>query len=105
MPSLLSENLIHLSDVPKRVPPGRGKRLHASTVFRWIRNGVQAPSGVRIRLEHVRIGKYLYTSSEALERFIAATNEVPIDSPTVRSPAQRERASNKAAQELEKLGV
>jgi hypothetical protein len=106
MPSLLSENLIHLSDVAKRVPAGRGKRLHTSTVFRWTREGVRGPSGEKIRLESLKVGKYWFTSNEALERFITATNNVPQPAaPDVLTQTQRKRASDKAGRRLEVMGV
>lgn len=98
MSNLLAENLIHLSDVAKRLPPGRGKKVHTSTVFRWIHKGVVGPNGIRILLEHARIGKYRFTSLEALERFVAAINSAPESAPivTVRSQSQRLRAAEKA---------
>lgn len=61
------EQLIPLAEVadigwiPK---PAGGNRLAFSTVFRWVRDGLQG-----VKLETIRIGERLCTSESALVRF------------------------------------
>lgn len=65
---LLAENLVPLSDICRRLPPGAGGRpTHAATVHRWVRRGVGG-----VHLEAVRLGGRWVTSDEALARFVAA---------------------------------
>ena len=47
-----------------KLAPGRP---HASTVWRWCREGING-----VRLEYVRFGRRIFTSAEALERFASA---------------------------------
>jgi len=42
---------------------------HASTLWRACRYGVRASNGRRVRLEHARYGRRVYTSPAAIERF------------------------------------
>lgn len=62
MLDLASEDLFPLTDTANI--PGRP---HPTTVGRWATRGVRG-----IRLETVRIGGRLYTSAEAVQRFVAA---------------------------------
>jgi len=95
-------------EVARRGPSTRqGKRLHPSTVLRWVLHGVRTPTGQRVRLEAVRLGGRWVTSVSALERFIAAqTPSLDGEShPTPRSRGQRLRATERAADELESMGI
>jgi hypothetical protein len=85
------ENLIHVKDTPKFTPG----RPHKSTVYRWVFNG---------DLETVRVGGRLFTSTEAIGRFIVrCTNKdaQPIPSPSLR----RQREIRDANKKLDALGV
>jgi hypothetical protein len=104
----ISETPIPLAEAAKLIPPARqGKRTHLSTLLRWIMRGARTPSGEMVHLEAVRIGNRWMTSREALQRF--AERLTPrLDAPATaapRSPTQRRRASERAAAELEKLGM
>jgi hypothetical protein len=70
-------------------------------------DGVKLTSGGVVRLEAVRMGGRWLTSLEALERFAAAqTPQLAAEKTTAqRSLAQRPRASEQAAKELEQLGM
>jgi hypothetical protein len=105
---LTSETPLPLAAAAKLVPPGRnGKRTHLSTLLRWILQGAKSPSGEIVRLDAARLGSRWVTSREALQRFAAALTprleDEPMSSP--RSPAARRRASDQAANELDKIGI
>lgn len=70
MPSrtLDGEQLISLREVPSLVPPRRGKRLHISTVYRWVLKGVRGKI-----LDSALLGGVRYTSLEALQRFMGTS--------------------------------
>jgi hypothetical protein len=105
---LSTEKLLNISQAAKRFPPYRaGRPVHAATVTRWILSGIRGPGGQRIRLEAVRRPAGWLTSVEAIERFLLAlTPELDGSSAsTPRSPGKRERASERAGRELDRLGI
>ena len=57
--------LVSLSTAAKHCPG----RPNASTLWRWARKGIKARSGVRIRLEHMRVGGKIFVTIESLSRF------------------------------------
>ena len=61
------ENAITLREVPKYLPKRNAKKVHYSTVFRWVSKGARG----RI-LESALIGGVRYTTVEAVERFLSA---------------------------------
>jgi hypothetical protein len=102
------EEAITLAAAARLVPPARsGKRCHLSTILRWIVKGAKAPDGSTIRLEGARVGGRWLTSLVALRRFsqhLTPQLEGKVQ-PASRGPGQRRRASERAAAELEQLGV
>jgi len=82
--------------------PGRkpGKRLYVNTVWRWCVKGLR--NGVRLR--SVLIGGQRLTTRRWLQEFIQAMSEsrAPGGSspPVIRTPRQRQSASERAAEEL-----
>ena len=58
-------NAIPLTEVPNFLPRRRGKKTHYSTVYRWATKGARG----RI-LETKLVGGILYTTQEALQRFM-----------------------------------
>lgn len=94
MIDISSEELLTLAQA-SRLLPGRPS---VATLWRWRHRGV----GGR-RLETVVIGGRPYTSKEALQRF--ARQLGGNDTPTIRSPARRERAIRKAEAELNAAGI
>lgn len=72
---------------------------HISTLHRWRLRGVRG-----IRLESILIGNTRFTSLEAIARFIAALNAGESANPEF-TRGQRERQSQAARLELEKLGI
>jgi hypothetical protein len=106
MIDLKNETSISLTQAARLLPPGRrGRPVTLSCLLRWILDGVKTPHGV-VHLEASRMGGRWLTSVEALERF--ADRQTPkitdrLDTP--RTPAKRQLASERAARDLEKLGI
>jgi len=63
-----SESAISLSEVPAILPRKKGKKVHYSTVYRWVTKGTRG----RI-LESMFIGGVRFTTIEALNRFFETT--------------------------------
>lgn len=62
----------------ERIPLKSASRLFAGkptyqTLLRWVNVGIKV-QGVPVRLEHIKEGWYLYTSREAVTRFIRRQN-------------------------------
>ena len=97
-----------LSRACRRFPPHRqGKSVTLSCLVRWITSGVRGPNGQRIRLEAVRLAGRWITTPQAILRFLEAQTP-KLDNnaqPTQRGPAKRNRDSDRAAAELDKLGL
>jgi hypothetical protein len=99
---------IPLSEAAKLIPPARqGKRTHLSTLLRWILRGARNLAGEVVRLEAIRLGSRWMTSREALQRFAERlTPRTDAHAPPApRTPTARRRASERAAAELEKIGI
>jgi hypothetical protein len=105
---LASETIIPLGEVPSRLPPGRsGKPLSFSAVWRWALRGIKTPQGI-IKLETVKLGGRLLTSEQALQRFAERQSAWLGDTaalPLPRTPGKRRRDSERAAQQLEEVGI
>jgi hypothetical protein len=96
-----TQQYLDIAEVCRRY--GRnGRPLNPSTVWRWMMSGV-GPE--KARLWHMRIGGRHVTTEAALDAFLSLLNPSPEPAPTVRSPAARERAANRAKKQLEKMGV
>jgi hypothetical protein len=61
--------LIALVDVPALLPRRRGRRLHPSTVHRWIRHGIRGH-----RLSTVLVGGRTFVSRRGLTDFLERVN-------------------------------
>lgn len=102
---------LSLTQAAKRFPSARmGRPVHSSCVWRWMRDGIRLPGGQVVRLEAARVSGRWLTSEPALARFIAAqtptVEPAPLSSSAVpRSPARRQKSSERAAAELERLGI
>lgn len=69
-----NEALLQLREIGANLPrPASVPAPHRITVQRWISRGIRG-----VKLETVRIGGSVYTSREALARFIERTNSVAI---------------------------
>jgi hypothetical protein len=103
---LSGERTLSLSAAARMLPPGRrGRPVTLSCLLRWVLDGVKTPQGV-VRLEAFRLGGRWITSVEALERF--ADRQTPKPGAAVATPlsaSKRQRASERAAKELERAGI
>lgn len=84
------EVLLSLSDAAKTLPCIDGKRVHVSTLWRWCKRGLKG-----VRLEYVRVGFRICTSSDALSRFInelAAADQQLAPSHSSAEPAKQSRS-------------
>lgn len=103
-PKDLGSRLLPLTHFAKQI----GERgTHPSTLTRWILKGVLLPDGSRLHLKAVRAGcRWLvdpadwtdFLNRQTAAHLPAAAAQAP------RSPAARQRASEAAARELEKMG-
>jgi hypothetical protein len=79
-----------------------GKPTHSSTVTRWAMRGVKLADGRVLKLESFRLNGRLATSKQALLRFVQAQQTPPANhQPVQATPAQRNRAAEKASAELD----
>jgi hypothetical protein len=107
-PDFAAETPLTLAAAARRLPPvRRAKPVHPATVLRWVLRGLLAPDGRRVRLAARRVGGSWCTTAEAVERFLAALSALPgpAAAPTPRTPGQRQRASEMAAQQLAAAGI
>jgi len=101
-----SETIISLADAAKLLPTRRaGRKAHVSCLYRWTTAGIRG-----VVLESVQVGGTRCMSREALARFVERLTEQAIPSSSlrvglVRSVAERRRASERAARELDRLGI
>ena len=66
---VLTEDILSLSQAQRELQSLIGTRTDKSTLIRWIRKGVRGA-----KLDAVRLGgRSIFTSSQALTRFIQAT--------------------------------
>lgn len=104
---LAGETLLSITDVCRRYPgrDGGGKRLHYTTVLRWINGGTRNPhTGEVVKLEAIRAGGRRLTSVEALARYHERlARREPTPSPNGRKQASRRQKAVNA--ELDRLGL
>lgn len=74
--TILTETLLSAQEAV-REPVLRGKRAaaHVSKFYRMVSAGAKGIDGRRVRLESVRLPGGIYTSREAIARFVAALNQ------------------------------
>lgn len=105
-----STELLSVAQVCARYPGRGSKRLHPSTVTRWILTGCPSRAGVRVKLAAIRVGGRWMLQPAAIDHFFAAlasTSPTPIQThaSTRRTSAQREQASARAIDNLERRGA
>jgi hypothetical protein len=96
-----------LSQAARRFPPFRkGRPVSGSCVYRWCTTGARAANGQRVRLEARRVAGRLLTTAAAITRFIEAQQGQPQSTqPVPQTPSQRQRAAERAAAELNRIGI
>ena len=103
-----SEILWPLAQAAGHIPPRRrGRKAHASTIYRWATVGCRG-----VVLETLQVGGTRCTSAEALQRFFEAltigaspTTASGATSAATRTASRRLRDSEEAARSLEKSGA
>lgn len=103
----LADQLLTLAEIAQLVP-GRGrKRVHASTVARWIARGIRtSPDGRRVRLKGFRLGSRWLSTRRFLRQFL--DEMMPSFADAAEPPAtdrQRDRAADEAGKRLEAMGA
>ncbi|HEY7425332.1 MAG TPA: DUF1580 domain-containing protein [Gemmataceae bacterium] len=107
-PDLTRETMLSLAQAARRFPPSRlGRPVSPATIWRWCRRGVRVPGNGVVYLECVRLSGRWLTSVEAISRFVARQTPLIAESPgeAPRSAGQRSRMSERAAAELDRLGL
>jgi hypothetical protein len=97
-----------LTRAARRVHSARnGRPATLSRLYRWALHGVLGPDGNRVYLEAARLAGTWITTPGAIRRFVAAqTPRLDTEpAPTPRAPAARRRASERAAQALDEIGI
>lgn len=114
--SLQDEKVLRLVEAVKLLPRHVGRKVHTSTLWRWMRVGCKSRVGRRVFLDHIRLGGVLLTSAEALDRFgnelakadreyfDAQTERDKNKAPKTRTERQRERDVERAESALDKVG-
>ena len=78
-----------------------GRYPNPSTAFRWIKEGVRVGQR-RIYLEHGSIGARLFTSAEAVERFI---ERCTVKDPNARPLSEKQQSHELASRRLSADGL
>ena len=92
MISLKDDELIPVREVPRFLSrPGR-KPVHFTTVYRWISRGIGGE-----RLEAVRVGGTMYTTTRALEEWIERISPPPPAADTLNGEASGAASAPTAA--------
>jgi hypothetical protein len=74
---LSQEKLYSLAEIAQFIPRCRGKKVHTSSIYRWIMHGKNG-----VRLDGVQAsGSGWFTSREALARFWAGVSEKRLETP------------------------
>lgn len=93
-----AETVIKLSEATSLVPRlRRGRETHVSTLHRWASRGLRG-----VQLETLQVGGTRCTSREALQRFFEALSE---RSPTSKARTSASAAAERAAEQLDQLGI
>jgi hypothetical protein len=91
-----NEDIFPLSEAQQRSLPGVRRKINNSTWWRWCTDG---SSG--IRLEHVRIGSRIFTSTQAVSRFVNAVAHAKETSRSTRPVAAKQPNITDAAKRLQ----
>lgn len=100
---IVQQNFVPLSVARKQVfPPNPdGRPVNPSTVWRWIRKGLEGIDGERIRLQVVYRGNAPYVTPEAVQQFFAAVTHARLE----RMRRTQERSADVSEAELAAAGL
>lgn len=102
MTDLLLEELRPLSYARNHWIPksANGRSVNPTTVWRWVNRGIRDSDGTRrIRLEVVCRGRTLFTSREAINRFLQAVTEARFPQHDDSDTAERSKSTTRRLQE------
>jgi len=104
---VFQESVLSFVEVTKRLPrTAHNKKLHVSTLHRWVQRGLRSRDGQIVRLEMVKVGGRACTSEEALQRFFdRLTGDQSIVTPPTITRRQRLREIERAEEELRRHGI
>ena len=94
-----TEEFLTFSEAAALIPRRSGRRIHASTLWRWGRKGVQG-----VRLKTWRFGGRFFTTEKALAEFAERLAEIPpTQDPDLsyRQPARRRRTERQRRLDIE----
>jgi hypothetical protein len=98
-----TETILTLAEAANELPRRRrGRKTHISTLYRWTVSGCRG-----VILESIQIGATRAVSRESLQRFferLTELRETGEDPSVLRTTTQRQRQSEAAAKELDRLG-
>jgi hypothetical protein len=81
-----------------------GQPVSVQSVVRWVKRGVEAPSGERVYLAAARVGGRWLTDEDAIREFVRKLAPGRVAVSEARSPAARRRADERADQALRRRG-
>lgn len=97
-----SDKIVTFTEAAKICPTLNGKRPSTVTIWRWATKGVRG-----VRLEHVRVGRRMVTTEEAINTFFRDLSSVPAverapltNRPQKSTEKQRERELSKTMSSL-----
>jgi hypothetical protein len=102
MIDLRNEQLVAPKAAAKLMPGRNGRPMAVTTIYRHMFKGSKGH-----HLEHVRVGGLVYTSVEAIERFVAALTALdaarmgPAPAPTGAASAAADRAAQRRNEVVE----
>lgn len=79
--------------------------VHTATAVRHTQRGVRLAGGERLTLEHYRVGAKLFTSREAVARFLAAQSGVAAPAPAPARQSDQDKATARAVARLAEMGA
>jgi hypothetical protein len=68
----LNNELIPIAQVARRLPKFNGRHPNPSTLYRWCTSGLDGR-----KLEHVRVGRRICTTEDALSEFLCPSDCSP----------------------------
>ncbi|MEQ9410938.1 MAG: hypothetical protein RIK87_24720 [Fuerstiella sp.] len=98
-----TSELVPLGHARKHLIPRRpdGRLITASTVWRWVRKGLEGLDGERIKLEVTYVGNRPYVTRNAVDDFFQAVTEAKLE----RHRRAEELAADVTAEELAAVGL
>ena len=103
----ISDSLVGCGAAAELLSRSTGRPIAPSTVSRWIREGRRTAAGRRVYLDAVRLGDRLYTTEDAIRRYVADLSEpAPAGDPDHADEAtERDEAEREAEAQLDRARI